>query len=248
MDVKYIDINCDLGEGMSNDAALMPLISSCSIACGGHFGNKETIRSAIRLAKLHKVKVGAHPSYPDKENFGRTQLFLSDSELAESLTSQLLMFLMVCFEEGVKPHHIKLHGALYNVAARDEKTAELIVQVIRKLNVSIPIYAPNNSILARLISETNRVIPEAFIDRRYQEDGNLMPRTAPNALIESPEFAWKQLKQLYFDQEITLPSNQTIPVIAETFCLHGDAENSLEIAQFISEELTKHELILAKNE
>ncbi|MCJ8290036.1 MAG: 5-oxoprolinase subunit PxpA [Crocinitomicaceae bacterium] len=245
--IRSIDINCDLGEGMNNDADLMPYISSCNIACGGHFGTNETIRTTIRLAKKHKVKVGAHPSYPDKDNFGRKRLNISPSELAESIFTQIFNFLTVCAEEGVIPNHIKLHGALYNVAATDEPTAKTIATTLGILNQSIPVYTPPNSILAQQLSNSISVVSEAFLDRRYQDDGNLVNRKEENALIHSPELAWKQLKQLFFDREVTSVIGTKIPMDAETYCLHGDGENALEIAQFINGKLKEHGINLRKD-
>ncbi|MDG1333621.1 MAG: 5-oxoprolinase subunit PxpA [Crocinitomicaceae bacterium] len=245
MDVKKrIDINCDLGEGMPNDAELMPLISSCNIACGGHFGTKETMRSAIQLAKLHKVKVGAHPSYPDRENFGRKSMNISSDELASSLRKQLSDFISVCHEEQVEPNHIKLHGALYNDSAKDISLAHLVVEVMGQLQLSLPIYAPLNSMLAGVASEP---IIEAFIDRRYNENGSLVSRSEKNALIEDPTQAWDQLKQLYLTDSVTALNDKVIQLAAETYCIHGDAKNALEIARFIYLKLEAFNIALDKN-
>ncbi len=245
MDVKRtIDINCDLGEGMSNDADLMAFISSCNIACGGHFGTRETIRSTVQLAKLHGVKVGAHPSYPDKENFGRKSMSISSSELAASLHGQISDFLSVCKEEGVNPNHIKLHGALYNDCSTNESLAEVIRGVYEGLNLNIPMYAPPNSALSSKIENT---ISEAFIDRRYNENGTLVSRAQPNALIEDSTQAWNQLVRMYVDQEVVSSNGEVIPMSAETFCLHGDANNARDIAEFIGTKLDSSNISLDRN-
>ena len=246
--IRSIDINCDLGEGMKNDADLMPYISSCNVACGGHFGSIETIRATIKLAKKYGVKVGAHPSYPDRENFGRKRLDISPDELEKSVSSQLSDFMNVCAEEGITPHHIKLHGALYNVAATDESTAKIIALTLQKLNLSLSIYTPKHSILAQHLNNSISVIPEAFLDRTYQENGDLVNRKEENAIIDSPDLAWEQLKMMYFDQEVISVLGARIPVIAETFCIHGDGENALEIAQFIHARLKEHGITLWKDE
>lgn len=245
--IRSIDINCDLGEGMKNDADLMPYISSCNLACGGHFGTIETIRTTIKLAKKHKVKVGAHPSYPDKDNFGRKPLNISSNELEKSISTQLRDFLNVCAEEEIIPNHIKLHGALYNAAATDESTAKTIASILQKLNLSLPIYTPNNSLLAKELNGSILVVPEAFLDRMYQADGNLVNRKKENALINSPELAWKQLKQMYFDREVTSVLGTKIPMNAKTFCIHGDGENTFEIAQFIYLKLKEQGINLRKD-
>ncbi|MFK7783590.1 MAG: LamB/YcsF family protein [Crocinitomicaceae bacterium] len=241
---KSIDINCDLGEGMPNDAALMAHISSCNIACGGHFGTKESIRETIQLAKLHKVKVGAHPSYPDKENFGRVSMNISSDELAKSLRNQISDFISVCKEEKIEASHIKLHGALYNDSAQNFSLAKLVVQVLDDLQLQLPVYAPQNSVLAGI---ADKPVVEAFIDRRYNGDGSLVSRKQDNSLIEDPLQAWDQLKQMIFAQRFIAANNKSIPMNAETYCLHGDTRNALEIAQFIHSKLVSFNFVLDKN-
>ena len=245
MDInRKIDINCDLGEGMPNDNALMPYISSCNIACGGHYGTKETISKAIRLAKSHKVKVGAHPSYPDKENFGRKSLNLSSGELIENLTDQISLFLAVCERERIEPNHIKLHGALYNDSSHNEDLANVIEKVCKNLNLNLPFYLPPNSILTKRVKD---VYLEAFIDRGYQSDGSLVARNNPSAVIENPIVAWRQLSSMYFDHTVTSLEGPTILINASTYCLHGDNPNALEIAKGISRELKLLDISLDKN-
>lgn len=245
MDVKrLIDINCDLGEGMPNDADLMPFISSCNIACGGHYGTKDTIRDTIRLAKKYGVKVGAHPSYPDRENFGRKSMSISAIELAASIREQLSDFLSVCKEEGINPNHVKLHGALYNDCAKDESLASLIREVLADLDVTIPVYTPPNSAISALISNS---LSEAFIDRGYNDDGSLVSRAKTDALIENTSHAWKQLSEMYFNQKVTSVNGKEIQMFAETFCIHGDTDNATEIAQFAHSKLESLNIHLDKN-
>ena len=130
--MRPIDINCDLGEGIGNDAEIMPYINSCNIACGGHFGDLQTIKETILLAQKYAVKVGAHPSFPDKENFGRKLMTLSDNDLMDSISQQIKLFHQACNETGARMHHVKLHGALYNLAAKDSHIAELVIQAFKQ--------------------------------------------------------------------------------------------------------------------
>ena len=140
--MKTIDINSDLGEGMDNDPLIMPLISSCNIACGGHYGDEESMRTTVRLAMKHKVKIGAHPAFPDKDNFGRKVLTMTKSELCQSVFDQLLHFYAICEIENAPVHHIKLHGALYNYAAKDAPTADAVVEAIVATKIRPKFYVP----------------------------------------------------------------------------------------------------------
>lgn len=245
---KTIDINCDLGEGTPNDADLMPFISSCNIACGGHFGTKESIRKTIQLAQEFNVKIGAHPSYPDKENFGRKQLPISSIDLKKSIRKQLEDFLSVCEEEKVIPNHIKLHGTLYNVAAKETPTAETIASLFMQMNLNLPVYTPFNSALARSVANHNSVVPEAFIDRGYENDGSLVSRTKQGALIDQPDLAWEQLKTMYFHKRICTYNGEMIPITAETYCIHGDSSSALSTLQFIHSKLLENGINLSKND
>lgn len=236
---KEIDINCDLGEGMNNDAQLMPLIQSCNIACGGHFGTAETIREAIQLAKKHHVHIGAHPSFPDRENFGRKVMHLPPKELKRSVVEQLNLFLDVCKAEEVEMHHVKLHGALYNLAAKDQETAKVIIDAFREVAVNFYVYTPENSELERQANGYFQVKKEAFIDRTYQKDLNLTPRSDSKALIESPAKAWEQLKGIAFDEKVQTVDGVIRSLRADTFCIHGDGKQSLEILLYIHQKLSR---------
>ena len=143
-----IDINADIGEGIGNEADLMPLLSSCNIACGGHAGNKETMRMCVKLAAQHCVKIGAHPSFPDLENFGRKKVNMSCAALYQSLKNQIKDLMNVVREEHAALHHVKPHGALYNLAARDKTTAEVIVEVMKSIHFPLRLYVPYGSIIS----------------------------------------------------------------------------------------------------
>ncbi|QNJ99022.1 5-oxoprolinase subunit PxpA [Constantimarinum furrinae] len=235
--VIEIDINADLGEGMGQDEALMPLISSCSIACGGHYGTDESMRRTVILAKKHKVKVGAHPSFPDRDNFGRKVMSLSKQELSEAVYYQLLHFYAVCETEGVTVNHIKLHGALYNYAAIDAPAADAVVEAIVETKIRPKLYLPYGSILHK---KAENIIPlqfEAFIDRTYNNDLRLVSRSDPNATIETAEAAWKQLQGMIFKNEVTTSEGLQRNIVASTYCIHGDNPNALVILDHIHSQL-----------
>lgn len=232
-----ININCDLGEGMADDHLLMPMLFSCNIACGGHYGDENSIRKTIKLAQKYGVRCGAHPSYPDRENFGRKTMKLSNNELTKSLRDQVQIFQKVAFEENCDFHHIKLHGALYNQASHDLKIGEVVLNAFVELPKSIILYVPFGSSFSRLAEKKFVVCEEAFIDRTYQNDLSLTPRTDENALINDPELAWQQLKLLLDFKKVTTNSGIKVDLNASTFCIHGDSENSLEILTYISNQL-----------
>ncbi|MCW9037555.1 LamB/YcsF family protein, partial [Altibacter sp.] len=202
MTKKPIDINADLGEGTGNDENIMPLITSCSIACGGHYGTDVSMRTAVQLAKKHHVGVGAHPSFPDRDHFGRKVLSMTKSELTRSIFDQLIHFYAVCETEAVSVHHIKLHGALYNYAAVDAPTADAVVEAIIATKIRPKLYVPHRSILAKKAENLLPLVFEAFIDRRYNDDLSLVDRSKKGALIESPQQAWQQLLEMYASQSV----------------------------------------------
>lgn len=246
MAVKYIDINADLGEGIGKDAIIMPLVSSCSIACGGHFGNETTMRSAVALANEHRVKVGAHPSFPDSDNFGRKLITLTKSELSKSILDQLLRFYAICEEQDVAVHHVKLHGALYNYACIDAPTADAVVDAIIASKKRPKLYVPNHSILAKKAENLLPLVYEAFIDRKYKDDLSLLSRNDPEAVIKSPEAAWNQLYGMIQNGEVVTVQNTIQPIVASTYCIHGDNEDVVKILQYIRAKLKEHSIDLLK--
>jgi len=240
----HIDINADLGEGVGNDAQIMPFISSCSIACGGHFGNKETIRSTLNLAKKNHVKVGAHPSFPDTDNFGRKLLTLTKRELQETISAQLNLFLEVCHSEDIEMHHVKLHGALYNYAAKDAPTADAVVEAILSTQLRPIVYVPPNSILAEKAKNLLPLWYEAFIDRRYLENGALVSRGQEGAVIMDANTAWKQLEGMVLSEKVMTITENEITMKADTFCIHSDTPQALKILEFIHQIMPQHAIQL----
>lgn len=231
-----IDINCDMGEGMGNDAAIMPYITSANIACGFHAGNGETIRRTIDLALQHKVHIGAHPSFRDKENFGRREMQLPLDKVYAIVIEQLIKMDLIAKEKGATLHHVKPHGALYNMAARDAKLAKAVVQAVKDFSDDMILYGLSGSCL---ISEANavglRTASEVFADRTYGDDGSLTPRSQPNALIEAEEGCVQQVLQMIQEGVVTTVSGKRLPVVAETVCLHGDARNAVAISRAVYE-------------
>ncbi len=241
-----IDINADVGEGAGNDAQLIPLISSCTIACGGHVGNEASMRKTIQLAKKYNVKIGAHPSFPDKDNFGRKLITMTKSELTESIYSQLQTFFRVAETEEATVHHIKLHGALYNYAAKDAPTADAVVAAIIATKIRPILYVLHNSVLHRKAENLLPLQFEAFIDRSYNADGSLVSRSEKNAIHHDKEDAWQQLKKLVAHQKVSTISNIEIPIVANTYCIHGDHDNSVEILEYIHSQMSRHNFKLQR--
>lgn len=230
-----VKLNCDLGEGIGNDALLMPYLSACSIACGGHFGNASTIKTAIKLALKYKVKIGAHPSYPDKANFGRqslNDLNISTETLKQSLQDQMLLFDKVLLKNDASLHHIKAHGALYNDIAKNEKLAHLFLEIISTYKNRSILFVPDKSVIKDLAIEKGfQIMLEAFADRNYTDDLKLASRSCSNAIIEEPEKVIRHVSEIINHKQLTTIRGNKISIQAETFCIHGDHKNAVAIAR-----------------
>ena len=238
--MNTIAINCDVGEGVSNEHLLMPYISSCNIACGGHYGDVKTMDNTIAIAIENNVLIGAHPSFPDKENFGRKTLKMTPEALQKSIESQLLLFKSRLDLVGAKMNHIKPHGALYNLITVDVATAKIFLKAIDKYAKSVFLYVPYNSVISRLAIEKNiRVVYEVFADRNYNSDLSLVSRNQENALITDAVAVFKHVVHMYQHQEVIAISGEKKPIIADTFCVHGDQEKALSILIYLSEHLKK---------
>jgi len=233
-----VDINADLGEGLNNEARLMPFLSSCNIACGGHAGDKQTMLSSILLAKKHQVKIGAHPSFPDRENFGRKPMEISEKDLKNSLINQIKTFISIATSENTKLHHIKTHGALYNLAAKNEKVARIIANAVNYFDLQLKLYAPYESVMARVASEHNiEVIFEAFADRNYNDDLSLVARSNSNAIIVDPKSVFEHVKLIVLNHKVRTLGGVEKRLKAETFCVHGDHANAEQILRFLNAQL-----------
>ncbi|MCL6258852.1 5-oxoprolinase subunit PxpA [Aquiflexum sp. TKW24L] len=228
------DINCDLGEGLANDGMLMPFIDSCNIACGGHTGDERSIIEAIRSAKKYGVKVGAHPSYPDRENFGRKYMALDPKLLSTIILKQLQFFERICQAEEIEMNHIKPHGALYNHAAKDEVTSFVIINLLAENFPDACLYCPPNSVTATIANESGiKIKREVFADRSYNDDLTLVDRSKPKALLTDPQEVIEHVGWMVHEKKIKTITGSLVPIEAETLCVHGDNPSALEILKGI---------------
>lgn len=238
--ITSIDINADVGEGLNNEAQLMPFLSSCNIACGGHAGNEKTMTSVVKLAKQHEVKIGAHPSFPDKENFGRLQMDISLEDLLASLKAQVNELITVLKIENSVLHHIKPHGALYNLANTDKIFAEVIVLLMKDYGKSVKLYAPYGSIIAQMAEENGiTVLYEVFADRNYNDDLTLVSRLQPNALIEDGAELTAHVLYMLQHQKVKTIHGTDRNIKADTICIHGDHPQAERHLQILTAELIK---------
>lgn len=238
MEAKFIDINVDVGEGIGNESILMPIISSCNIACGGHAGDLETMRMVVKLATANNVKIGAHPSFPDKANFGRKQMDISYAALYTSIKGQIDDLMIILKEENTRLNHVKPHGALYNLAAVDYKTASVIIEVMKNFILPVKLFVPFNSVIEKMAIENNIPIKyEAFADRNYNVDGTLVSRNQNNALIHESEQMFDHVFRMISSQKVKTISGSEIKILADTFCIHGDNPKAVDLIQELSKRL-----------
>jgi len=225
--MKSIDLNVDLGEGGSEDAALIALASSANIACGGHAGDETTMKLAIQTALDAGVAVGAHPGYEDRENFGRRALDLPHAEVTEMVVRQLRRLMEIAASLGAEIHHVKPHGALYLQAHWDAPLARAVVAGVTKCLPGRAFYVPLGGELAKAGHQGGlRVIPEGFVDRRYGENGDLVPRSQPGAVIEDRGTAITQATDIALHQRVLSVAGNFIPLPAATLCVHGDGSHA----------------------
>tara|TARA_R110002126_G_scaffold77796_3_gene193959 strand:- start:22635 stop:23366 length:732 start_codon:yes stop_codon:yes gene_type:complete len=235
-----IDINCDVGEGIENEHLLMPYISSCNIACGGHFGDKISMDKTIALAIKHNVKIGAHPSFPDKANFGRKLMQISGDDLRNSIQNQLAVFLERLAVFDAKLHHIKPHGALYNAIAKDENLAVLFIQITKKYLKDVFLYVPHQSKIEEIALKNDiKIKYEAFADRNYNDDLTLISRNNPNALLVDEKEVLNHVLFMVKYQKVKTMSGVIKELKSETFCVHSDTKNALDIVTYLYQNLEK---------
>lgn len=228
------DINCDLGEAAGNDELIMPFITSANIACGYHAGDSETMWQTIELAIKHKVAIGAHPSFLDQKNFGRSEIDLSVVDLYDLITQQLIIFKEIADSFDQKINHVKPHGALYNMSANDPLMANVIAKAVRDFDSTLILFGLSGS---HSISQAKAIglktASEVFADRTYQDDGSLTPRSQPGAMIEDTDKAVAQVIQMIKEGTVTTISGKKIPIVAGTICIHGDGKHAVEFARAI---------------
>jgi UPF0271 protein len=236
-----IDLNADIGEGF-DDGAIVPWLSSANISCGAHAGSEAEIRQALRLCKQHKVAVGAHPSYPDRHNFGRLAMDITSFDLRTSLLQQLEYFLQLAADEGAIVRHLKAHGALYNVAAQDAQTGAVLLDLCRHFQLPLMTLA-QSPLQQQAWQQHIPVIAEAFADRGYQQNGQLLPRSQPGALLSTTD-AIAQSLQLVQQQQLCTRSGEFINLQADSLCLHGDSPAAVTLAQSLHQALLQQQIVI----
>ena len=247
METFSIDINCDVGEGIGNESELLPLISSCNIACGGHAGDSATMTEVALLAKQYHVKVGAHPSYPDTKNFGRVSMNITSDDLMKSIREQIKNFTFLLKKENISLHHIKAHGALYNDIAKDVLLAKIFLSAIKEYKEAVFLYVPYASVIAtEAIKQNFKIKNEAFADRNYNTDLTLVSRKLPNAILEDPKNVLSHLLSIVKNNQVKTLNGSKVSLLADTFCIHGDTPSALQILMYLTQNLPNHNIIIKR--
>jgi len=241
-----VDLNADLGEGSSHDAELFELISSANIATGFHAGDSDTMHAAISAANKQGVAVGAHPSFFDRENFGRKELTIPAEEVFAGMAYQLGIFQAIASALDVQPNHVKPHGALYNMAVRDARLADAIARAIESIDRKLILFAPDKSELARAGEAHGlQIAHEIFADRNYLNDGWLVPRTRPDALLQDPTEAAERVLRMLREGKVRSVDGLDVEVRGESICVHGDTPGAVEFARQLRTRL-EHEGVKIK--
>ena len=226
-----IDLNADLGEDCGDDAALLEHVSSANIACGWHAGSADTMLQVVRMALRRGVAIGAHPSFPDRENFGRSEMQLPAEAVRAGMLYQLGALDAIVRAEGGEMRHVKPHGALYNQAARDPALAAVLARAIRDFNPRLRVIGlAGSGFLAACRAEGLDAWQEVFADRGYRADGSLVPRGAPGALLDSAEAMLAQVSDMVLRQRVIAVNGESVPLRADSICLHGDGPHAAAFA------------------
>lgn len=236
--MKHVDLNVDLAEGCGNDEQLLQLVTSANVCCGLHAGDYNEMRKAIAWAKANNVRVGAHPSFPDRENFGRTNMQLPDDELKACLFYQLGAAKALCDAANVPMEYVKPHGALYNMAAKDPHLATLIAETVKSVDPSLKLMGLSGSLMLTVAEQHGlATISEVFADRHYLADGSLVPRTRDDAMVESDDEAIAQVLQMVLEGTVPTVDGVNVAIKADSICLHGDGEHAVVFAERIRKAL-----------
>ena len=245
-----ININCDLGEkskhhSNKHDPDLLKIVNSANIACGYHAGDKETMNKVVEISKKNGVSIGAHPSFNDPENFGRKRMNLSSSEIEKLIINQYEILQTISSNHGENVTHIKPHGALNNMACEDINLATILAKVIKSINPELIYLVPTGSKMEQAAKKLDmKIACEIFADRNYEDDGNLVSRKKPNALITDPELAKKHVLSMVKNQALNCHSGKQIPCEIDSVCIHGDNLSSLNTAKAVKENLLNNGLKL----
>ena len=241
--ISSIDLNCDLGEGY-DDIGIMPYLSSCNIACGGHAGDRMTISETVQLAQSNGVAIGAHPSYPDKANFGRISMNLEKERLLKSLQEQLNLITECCRKNSATLHHIKPHGALYNDLANDLELALMVMGALSKDHPKLCFYGMAHSAMELAAQQLGLAfVREVFADRTYTSRTQLMSRKKPGAVLTSTNEVVSQVNG-FLSATLTDGTGNTHHIHAETICLHSDTSAAVSLAQTISDHLKNNNVLI----
>jgi len=245
-----ININCDLGEkskfhSTENDLKLLNIVNSANIACGYHAGDEQTMDMVIQISKKNGVSIGAHPSFNDPENFGRQRINLSSSEVRKLIIDQYEILQKIADNYGEKVTHMKPHGALNNMACEDIGLATTLANAINEISKDLIYLVPTGSKMEEAAKKFNmKIACEIFADRNYEDDGNLVSRKKPYALISNPEEAQKHVLNMVKNQSLNCHSGKQIPCEIDSVCIHGDNESSLATAKLIKNNLLENDLKL----
>ena len=235
-----VDLNADLGEDAGHDDELLALVTSANIACGFHAGDASTMRQSIEAAHRRNVAVGAHPSLFDRENFGRKELPMKSAEVFDAVVYQVGIFHAIAERCRVRPNHVKPHGALYNMAARDFELAQAIARGVAAVDATLILFAPVNSALSRAgEAEGLHIAHEVFADRNYCRDGSLVSRSRPDALLHDSAEAAPRVLRMLREGKVRSVDGVDVDVRAETICLHGDNPEAVDFARALRGQLEK---------
>jgi len=240
-----ININCDLGESSKlhsteNDPLLLNIVNSANIACGYHAGDERTMEKTIEISKKNSVSIGAHPSFKDRENFGRKRLNLSAVEITKLITEQINILSEIAAKKGMSVTHVKPHGALNNMACEDYKLAKTISESIIRINKDLIFLVPAGSEMEKAGKKLGmKIAAEIFADRNYEDDGNLVSRSKKNAMIIDPKIAEQHIIKMVQNQALNCYSGKQIPCEIDSVCVHGDGHSAVKTAQQIKDGLIK---------
>ena len=244
-----IDLNSDLGEGAGHDNEILDLVSSANIACGFHAGDPASIFATIQAALERGVALGAHPSFPDRENFGRTEMTMPLAEIYASVAYQIGGFQALARAAGGRMNHVKAHGALYNMAARDRPLAEVIANAVFALDPKLILFAPSESELDYAATELGlQTASEVFADRNYLADGSLVPRSRSDAFVHDPREAAERIIRMLEEGKLSAVDGTDVAITASTVCVHGDNPEAVAFVRKLRERLEQEEVMIAAPE
>ena len=242
----FVDLNSDLGEGAGHDDEILDLVSSANIACGFHAGDPASIFASIQAALKRGVSVGAHPSFLDRKNFGRTEMTLPPAEVYSSVAYQIGAFQALTRAAGGRMNHVKPHGALYNMAARDRALADAIANAVFALDPKLILFAPSESELDRAAAAIGlEIAPEIFADRNYLPDGSLVPRSKANAFVHDPAEAADRIIRILREGKVRAVDGTDISVFGTTVCVHGDNPQAVDFVRKLGERLELEGVMIA---